>query len=155
MVAALAGEDKDFPYPGENFSARGANPRSEPYMVFPFSANDKNGVGPDGKLYDPWGREVMVAINGFAAPGRTLVAFSKGESDRRLDTRGLAEYTETKPLEQAYVFWSYGKDGKKGKGGNSGDIVPYAGSDDVISCWIFISCPAFRGSRHSHLRAER
>jgi prepilin-type N-terminal cleavage/methylation domain-containing protein len=139
LVAALAGEDKDFPYIGENFSAKEANPRSESYITFPYAPDNRSGVGKDGKLYDPWGREIMVAINGMKStnPNDTLVDFNKNESgknDRRLHTWGLAEYTETKPRDQAYVFWSYGKDGKKGKKGEApNSVVPYAGSDDVIS----------------------
>jgi prepilin-type N-terminal cleavage/methylation domain-containing protein len=136
LVAALAGEDKDFPYKGENFSAKEANPRSESYITFPYAPDNRGGVGKDGKLYDPWGREIMVAINGMKStnPGAVLVDFSNGQNDRRLHTWGLAEYKETKPRDQAYVFWSYGKNGKKGKkGANFGSVVPYAGSDDVIS----------------------
>ncbi len=91
-------------------------------------------MGKDGKLYDPWGREVMIAINTFNRSGYPLLDFNNGQDDRRLHTWGLAEYKETKPQEQAYVFWSYGKDGKKGKGAaNVNAIVPYANSDDVIS----------------------
>jgi prepilin-type N-terminal cleavage/methylation domain-containing protein len=136
LVAALAGEDKDFPYIGENFSAREANPRSESYITFPLAPDKRGGVGPDGKLYDPWGREIMVAINGMKSTdsNATLSNFGGGQNDRRLHTWGLAEYKETKPRDQSYVFWSYGKDGKKGKNGPaSNSVVPYAGSDDVIS----------------------
>jgi type II secretory pathway pseudopilin PulG len=136
LIAALAGEDKDYPYVGENFSTRDVNPRNESYMVFPPAPDKKGGVGPDGKLYDPWGHEVMVAINGFKStnPSHTLVDFNNGQNDRRLHTWGLAEYTETKPKEQSYVFWSYGKDGKKGDGNPDNQaVVPLAGSDDVIS----------------------
>jgi hypothetical protein len=62
------------------------------------------------------------------------VKFNNGQNDLRLHTWGLAEYKETKPTEQIYVFWSYGKDKKKGKNGpNYGAVVAYAGSDDVIS----------------------
>ena len=137
LVSALAGEDKDYPYKGnETFSAKDANPRGEAYMTFKSAANNKGGVGKDGKLYDPWGGEVMVAINGFKSnnPNDNLVSFGNGQNDSRLHTWGLAEYKETKPKEQAYVFWSYGKDKKKGKNGPSyGAVVAYAGSDDVIS----------------------
>ena len=136
LVSALAGEDKDYPYKGENFSSKDVNPRNESYMTFPFAPDNKSGVGKDGKLYDPWGSEVMVAINGFKSnnAGSVLVDFNKGQNDRRLHTWGLAEYTETKPKDQSYVFWSYGKDKKKGKNGPEvGSVVPYAGSDDVIS----------------------
>ena len=136
LVSVLAGEDKDYPArkSDETFSAKSANPRGEPYMIFPFSAENKNGVGKDGSLYDPWGREVIDAINGYAKPGATLVPSNTGENDSRLYTWGLAEYTDTKPSDQAFVLWSYGKDGKKGKGGAAvGAIVQYAGSGDVKS----------------------
>ena len=136
LVSALAGEDKDYPYKGENFSSKEVNPRNEAYMVFPLAPDNKGGVGPDGRLYDPWGGEIMVAINGFKSnnPGDALVDFNGGRNDRRLDTWGLAEYKETKPKDQSYVFWSYGKDRKKGENAKSfGDVVPLTGSDDVIS----------------------
>lgn len=136
LVSALAGEDKDYPYVGENFSTRDVNPRNESYMTFRFAPDNRNGVGNDGRLYDPWGGELMVAINGFKSNSSqdNLVAFNEGRSDRRLHTWGLAEYTDTKPKEQPYVFWSYGKDGKKGKGSpDKQAVVPLAGSDDVIS----------------------
>lgn len=134
LVSALAGEDKDYPYVGENFSTKEVNPRGESYMVFPTAPDNKKGVGTDGKLYDPWGREIMVAINGFKSnnPSDVLVDFNDGRNDSRLHTWGLAEYKETKPKEQSYVFWSYGKDGKKGDGDENG-AVSLAGSDDVIS----------------------
>jgi prepilin-type N-terminal cleavage/methylation domain-containing protein len=137
LVSALAGEDKEYPYKGnETFSAKDANPRGDSYMTFKLAENGKGGVGKDGRLYDPWGRELMVAINGFRSnnDNDTLVPFNNGQNDRRLHTWGLAEYKETKPKEQSYVFWSYGKDGKKGKNGPGyGAVVAYAGSDDVIS----------------------
>jgi prepilin-type N-terminal cleavage/methylation domain-containing protein len=136
LISALAGEDKDFPYKGENFSSRDVNPRNESYMTFPFAPEKKSGVGSDGRLYDPWGGEVMVAINGFLAHYATtgMVDFNNGQNDRRLHTWGLAEYKETKPKDQSYVFWSYGKDRKKGKKApNNQHVVPLRGSDDVIS----------------------
>ena len=137
LVSALAGEDKEYPYKGnETFSAKDANPRGEGYMTFKSAINNKGGVAKDGKLYDPWGGEVMVAINGLKSDNSNepLVSFNNGQNDRRLHTWGLAEYKETKPKEQSYVFWSYGKDKKKGKNGPKyGAVVGYAGSDDVIS----------------------
>lgn len=136
LVSALAGEDLDLTYGDESFSSKEVNPRGEPYIVFPFSADNKKGVGKDGRLYDPWGAEVMVAINGFKSTnsGDVLVSFNNGRNDRRLHTWGLAEYNETRPKEEVYVLWSYGKDKKKGdNGATSNAKVKFAGSDDVIS----------------------
>jgi prepilin-type N-terminal cleavage/methylation domain-containing protein len=136
LVSALAGGGRGDPYKGESFSSKDVNPRNESYMTFPFSPDNKAGVGKDGRLYDPWGGEVMVAINGFKSnnPNSILVDFNSGQNDRRLHTWGLAEYIETKPKDQSYVFWSYGKDKKKGKNGpNNQSVVKLAGSDDVIS----------------------
>lgn len=136
LLAALAGDDKDYPYGGENFSSQEANPRNEFYLKLPLAENNRNGVGTDGKLYDPWGSEIMVAINGMRSNNDAdeLVDFNDGRNDRRLHTWGLAEYTDTKPKDQSFVFWSYGKDGKKGDDASGfGSIVPFAGSDDVIS----------------------
>lgn len=136
LVSALAGDDKDYPYKGENFSTSKVNPRGESYMIFPYAPKNRNGLGKDGKLYDPWGREIMVAINGFKSNNDAdeLVDFNGGRNDNRLHTWGLAEYNEKKPRDQSFVFWSYGKDGKKGKGApNASSKVPLTGSDDVIS----------------------
>jgi prepilin-type N-terminal cleavage/methylation domain-containing protein len=136
LIAALSGEDKDYPYIGENFSSTEVNPRNNSYVVFPYASDKIYGIGPDGRLYDAWGGEIMVAINGMLAADTTaeIVDFNNGQNDRRLHTWGLAEYTETKPREQSYVLWSYGKDKKKGKeAATFGTIVPLAGSDDVVS----------------------
>lgn len=136
LVSALAGENKDYPYKGESFSTSDVNPLNQRYMTFPLAPDKKNGVGDDGKLYDPWGGEVMVAINGFKSTGAeaVLTDFNHGQNDRRLHTWGLAEYTETAPANESYVFWSYGKDGRKGNhAANKSDVVPLKGSDDVIS----------------------
>ena len=82
-------------------------------------------------MYDPWGNEVMVGINGFKSsnPNDVLVSFNNGQNDERMYTWGLAEYKETKPKDQPYVFWSYGLDKKIGINGKN----TYTSSDDVIS----------------------
>jgi prepilin-type N-terminal cleavage/methylation domain-containing protein len=130
VIAALIGEEKDFPYDGESFSVKDVNPRGEKFLELQFSPDKKNGVAKDGNLYDPWGNTLIIAIN---APPFSQ-DFNGGRGDRRMHTYETGEYKETKPREQSFVFWSYGKDGKKGKGGTSPQaIVPYAGSDDVIS----------------------
>jgi prepilin-type N-terminal cleavage/methylation domain-containing protein len=130
----LADDEGDFIYGGETFSARAANPRNETYVAFPFAPDKKGGVGDDGKLYDPWGGEIMIAINVENSIDSELEDFDNGKNDRRMHTWGLAEYTETKPREQAYVLWSYGKDKKKGKNAPSvNSVVSLQNSDDVIS----------------------
>jgi hypothetical protein len=51
-----------------------------------------------------------------------------------LDTLGLAVYSDTKPRNESYVIWTYGKDGKKGSEESKGKkLPPYRGSDDVVS----------------------
>jgi hypothetical protein len=103
-------------------------------VAFPFAPDKKGGVGDDGKLYDPWGGEIMIAINVENSIDSELEDFDNGKNDRRMHTWGLAEYTETKPREQAYVLWSYGKDKKKGKNAPSvNSVVSLQNSDDVIS----------------------
>ena len=134
LVATLVGDSKDFAYSGETFRVDDVNRYKQSYVQFPYKIDKKGGVGPDGNLYDPWGGEIVVAVNGFKGLGFDLVDFDNGHSDRRLHTWGLAEYVETKPKDQSFVFWSYGKDKKKGKNGATPNaVVPYAGSDDVIS----------------------
>jgi prepilin-type N-terminal cleavage/methylation domain-containing protein len=137
LVSVLAGEDKNYPYSGENFSSTQTNPRNEAYITFPYSADKRGGVGDDGNLYDPWGAQIMVAVNTMqSSQSGDLADFNEGLNDRRLHTWGWAEYQETKPFEQAYVFWSYGKDRQKGDamlGKRYWEPAPYAGSDDVIS----------------------
>ncbi|HSP43326.1 MAG TPA: type II secretion system protein [Luteolibacter sp.] len=135
LISVLAGEDETIPYVGDiSFSTRQTNPRQEAYMTFPYAPDKRGGVAEDGRLYDPWGREVMVAVNTFNAPGQTLRDFNNGQNDRRLNTWGWAEYSDTKPRDESYAFWSYGKDGKKGDNApRYWDVVPYQGSDDVIS----------------------
>lgn len=134
LVATLIGESKEFSYKGETFRVDDVNRQKQSYVQFPFKADKKGGVGEDGNLYDPWGREIIVAVNGFQGRNLDLVDFREGKSDRRLHTWKLAEYSDTKPKDQAYVFWSYGKDGKKGRSAASpGTVALYAGSDDVVS----------------------
>jgi type II secretory pathway pseudopilin PulG len=140
LVSALRGDLKDgegdYVYGDEIFSARAANPSNETYVKFPYSAENKGGVGKDGKLYDPWGGQIMVAINVFNSIAGDLVDFNNenpGKNDRRMHTWGLAEYTETKPKEQSFVLWSYGRDKKKGDNSSVFMIVPLTSSDDVVS----------------------
>ena len=131
IIAALKGDMSFYRnYKDESGDAKTVNPNSQQYSDFTYSAEKKKGVGDDGCLYDPWGKQIMIAVN--TPP--YIEDSAGGVKDKLLYTEGEAEYTDTKPTEQTYVFWSFGKDGKKGKNGaNITAKVPYAGSDDVIS----------------------
>jgi prepilin-type N-terminal cleavage/methylation domain-containing protein len=151
LVVPLAGMKKedfpDFPDHGtdEVFDEDQMNRRAEKYLEFPLSLDNKNGIGfkegsKDGRLYDAWGREVIMVINGGQAMGEGSPPITQGvgpepgKNDTHLETWGFGVYTDTRPGEQSYVFISYGADGKKGKGAKDyWDVVPYSGSDDVIS----------------------
>jgi prepilin-type N-terminal cleavage/methylation domain-containing protein len=130
IVAALRGETPQFPYQGETSDAKIINPTSQQYMDFPYAPDKKKGVADDGRLYDPWGKQIMMAVN--APP--YIEESAGGRRDKLLYTAGKAVYTDTQPYQQQYVFWSFGKDGKKGNNGPTITArVAYAGSDDVIS----------------------
>ena len=97
---------------------------------------NRNGVGEDGVLYDPWGMPWMIAVNAFNAPGQDLVDVNKnnpGKNDRLLFTYGLADYADSKPRDEAFVIWTYGKDGKMGSGQAPKGEARLKGSDDVVS----------------------
>lgn len=130
VIAALYGDVSTLQGFNNKYPQEELNPRKESYLVLPMTAEKKNGMGPDAVVYDPWGRPIMIAIN--APPFQEDIA--NGVKDRLLWTNGIGDYTETKPREQEFVFWAFGKDGKKGKGGGEKTaVVPYAGSDDVVS----------------------
>ncbi|MFT3991237.1 MAG: type II secretion system protein [Luteolibacter sp.] len=138
IVAVLAGEASDLPYTS-SYDIRDYNPRGETVLKLPYSAKNKNGVGRDGNLYDPWGRQILIAINAFKSTNPSDVLQdnneeSPGTNDSHLETYGYGKYKETAPRDQPFVFWSYGTDGKKGNGAkNPKDVVGYTKTDDVIS----------------------
>jgi len=108
------------------------------YMSFKPTDKKATGVGPDGLLYDPWGKEWMIAVNAFNGPNQPLVdenPTTPGKNDKLLYTEGRADYLETKPRDEAFVMWTFGKDGKKGGGeaGGKKKLPPLKGSDDVVS----------------------
>ncbi|MEI6674741.1 MAG: type II secretion system protein [Verrucomicrobiota bacterium] len=139
VIAVLGGDGGNLAYRVVPFKIKEVNPKEEVYMNFKFANKKVHGVGPDGVFYDPWGRPLMIAVNAFRAIDSTavLVDFnttSPGKNDSRLDTQGLAEYSDTKPGDDTYVIWTYGKDGKKGNGDTKGKRLPlYQGSGDVVS----------------------
>ncbi|MEP4079663.1 type II secretion system protein [Haloferula sp.] len=118
IIGPLSGDSaSDFQMDnGEVFRASELNPKGNQYVQFKYSEEKKNGVGEDGRLYDPWGHEVIIAINAHA-PNST-------PDERRLNTYGLGEWTDKKPRFERYAFWSYGKDGVKQD--------TYSNSDDVV-----------------------
>ena len=133
LVAVLVGDPKEFTYDGQNFYVDDVNPGHQQYVVFPSKADGKGGVGKDGNLYDPWGNQIIAAINGGRLPGKEddYSDSNGGTNDRILDTYGFGEYKETKPRDQDFVFWSYGRDKVKGTAKPKSEA--YTGSDDVIN----------------------
>lgn len=123
VVAVLAAGDGEFETnTDEVFIPRDANPRGEVFYTPSYVEEGKYGVNrEDGRLYDPWGRQLMIAVN--TPPYRRWDG--NGQYDEKLMTWGLAEYLDTEPRDQQFVIWSYGKDGVKAE--------TKAGSDDVIS----------------------
>lgn len=119
LVAALTGAEVTtlVENNGDTFDINYLNPSRDIYIEPTLSTSKKEGgIYEDGKLYDPWGRELMFALNS-RKDGATL------------DTWGFADWDEVKPRDEDYVIWSYGRDGKHGKGDNK----KFAGSDDVKS----------------------
>ncbi|MFD0894545.1 type II secretion system protein [Luteolibacter ambystomatis] len=112
---------------------KSVNPRGEVYANIALSPKKMMGMGEDGILYDPWGKEILIAVNAPPYQDETATG-AGGVKDRFLDTSNLAVYIDAKPRDQDYVLWTYGKDGKKGKPASKPDaIVGLAGSDDVVS----------------------
>ncbi len=144
LVAVLVGDPKNLSYDGQNFNVDDVNPQHQQYIIFPSKTDGKGGVGKDGNLYDPWGTEIIAAINGGKLPGNEddYSDSNGGSNDRILETYGLGEYKdqngniETKPRDQDFVFWTYGRDKVKGtvdKATGKPKSEAYTGSDDVIS----------------------
>ena len=139
IVAVLGGTSESLRYKIVDFNIKDINPKEEVYMTFKVSDKKTNGVGSDGVYYDPWGKPMMFAVNAFKSTSQNAVlvdfnATTPGKNDSRLYTYGLAEYSDTKPNEESYVVWSYGKDGIKGSTKEKGrKLPPFDGADDVAS----------------------
>ncbi|MCP5537987.1 MAG: type II secretion system protein [Akkermansiaceae bacterium] len=128
LVSVLTGaEDSEWSEnDGNSFDLAQLNPTGEVYLNPNIAHGKKDGgIKEDGKFYDPWGRELMFALNSR----RRNHDFNGGFRDETLHTWGLAEWAEIKPGYEDFVIWSYGDDGVKGKG----DSATFAGSDDVKS----------------------
>jgi prepilin-type N-terminal cleavage/methylation domain-containing protein len=135
IVAVLEGTDRRFTFGGEVWDVARVNPKLETYTTFERSPMKKNGVyevegdANSGQLYDPWQKTILIAIN--VPP--YAVDSADGLRDKLMHTWGLAEYADTKPREEQFIIWSYGKDGVKGTAGKAVNQNTYKGSDDVIS----------------------
>lgn len=128
LVSVLTGgEDSEWAENDGNFyDLSKLNPSRTVYLEMNELTSVKDGgLGKDGKLYDPWGQELMIAFNS-RIKGQDS---NGGYRDEILHTWGLAEWAESKPAYQNHVMWSYGKDKKKGVG----DEARFRGSDDVKS----------------------
>lgn len=123
IVGTLVGDSVEYSTgTDEVFSTRQMNPRGESYVTPIIVDDNRSGVGrEDGKFYDAWGKEIMIAIN--TPPFQ--VDFADGRKDKVLHTWGLAEWTDKRPRFQNHVLLSYGKDGVKAES--------YAKSDDVAN----------------------
>lgn len=136
VVSVLSGEVVGRSPATEDLKVEDYCKKVEKYASFKPATKGRNGVGDDGVLYDPWGTEWMIAVNAFNAPGQDLVDFNKsnpGKNDKFLFTDGLAEYADSKPTDQEFVIWTYGKNGKMGSGEKVKGGARLQGSDDVVS----------------------
>lgn len=137
LVAVLTGRDGAFAE--EDGSKTDAASDGTVYADFERKNEPRGGLYVTGtdmekgaaKLYDPWGKELMFAVN---SPVQETY-FNNGIADEVLHTYGLCEYQDTKPDARPFVSISLGADGLKGKGkGTPYDTSQYFnGSDDVIS----------------------
>ena len=133
LVAVLTGAEEMLfeETTGEAFDLSSLNPSRTEYLDPSIVIYQDGGIREDGKIYDPWDRELIFAIN--SAERRT--DFNNGRRDDILYTYTLGEYSDTKPRYQEFVIWSYGKDlliGDEGKT-NSNGLPRFSGSDDVKS----------------------
>ena len=83
----------------------------------PSQPNPKGKIGSDGQFYDPWGSAYSVRMD--------------ADYDNQISPNpyGANNGAGPDPLRQGVIAWSYGKDAKLGKDGDS----KFRGSDDVIS----------------------
>ena len=137
ILAVLLGTDGVFKETdGSSVSSKDTNPNGTAYTEFDRKSEPKGGLymGSDNKpkLYDPWGREIVFAIN---SPQQG-VYFNNGFQDQVLHTWGLCEYVDSKIEAIPFAMFSAGEDGKKGaqeKDSIFDGTTTFAGSDDVTS----------------------
>lgn len=123
LFGALLGHDEDAEPedPSSDFIAgRELNYKDNSYIQAAYEENPKAGIyRVDGKIYDIWGRELMIAVNTPPFEEED----TGGVNDKILNTDGFAEWEDVKPRYQSYVIWSYGKDGEKGEIFSTSDDV--------------------------------
>lgn len=121
LIAALKGFPDDDP-DGDTVSAdiKEINSRGDTYWDSRELTQPRKGVfKDDGKLYDAWENEIMIAIN---APPFAQEE-NGGVRDKLLFTDGQAEWSDRSPRYQDFIMWSYGKDGEKNESLDSSDDV--------------------------------
>lgn len=143
LLAVLLGMEGSYQIDGQTEDTKIANPTLTAYAQFDRKNEPKGGLyieDPDGtnpkpKLYDPWGREIIFAINSVMQENDA----SGGNNDKALDTYGFCQYAdlnnEPKNFVRQFAMISYGDDAKKGKEQKdlNDSTATFAKSDDVIS----------------------
>ncbi|MEM7147346.1 MAG: type II secretion system protein [Verrucomicrobiota bacterium] len=90
----------------------------KPKPAKPSGETFRNGLGEDGKLYDPWGQEFLIMIDGDYDG-----EFAEGWF------QNIFQYEDFKQEFEGVVVWSYGRDGEMGREGDR----KLKGSDDVAT----------------------
>lgn len=132
VVAVLRGDSKTY---GQGWNTDDVNPRGNLYVKIKEVYKRENGVfiSPNSqdeyKLYDPWGRMIMIAMN--VPP--YITERNNGTGDKILDTKDLTTYADSQVREEDFAIWSYGKDGALGKLGKPKNRNTLRESDDVVS----------------------
>lgn len=138
LVAVISPDPDDGVEPDPASDVAALNPNENVYVKFERQTQRKNGLYYDtatrtGKLYDPWGTEIMIAVN---SPKQSVYA-ADGVSDEILFTGGLCQYIDSRPEEDArpLACISLGEDLAKGKekGEKFDKTQALSGSDDVTS----------------------
>lgn len=136
LIAVLTGGEGSFQEPdgsGEPVDVGRLNPNRTQFVDLPVVQQPRTGVWEeDGRLYDSWGRELMIVINSRYQDTQE----NNGQRDEILHSWGLLNYSDTNPGIRSWAFISMGADGLKGREQEENLFegnATYLGSDDVIS----------------------